>query len=136
MAVGADQPEASLSTVAGDVFSRFRASNTSTPGAWSQSLAKPLGVPFGSPLTLQVRIWDGNAFGTFSAAISGGGITGKSETFNYPPPNDSLPGFDPASVNMYGLKSFNLGLINTPEPSSIALGAIAAISLLVVRRRK
>jgi hypothetical protein len=136
MAVGANQPESSLTTIGGDTFSRFRASTTSSPGAWSQANSKPLGVPFGTPVTLQVRIWDGNAFGSYNAAILGAGITGKSATFNYTPPDDQALTFNPADTYMYGLQSFNLGLINIPEPSSVALGIIGAVSLFLVRRRK
>ncbi len=128
-APGAGQAEGSLHIISGDTPTSFRASTTSSPGVWQNVGASKIfpDVAQGGTATLQVRVWDGSLFSSYSAATSGGGITGKSITFNYTAP---VP---PAtSTGMEGLQSFTLA----PEPSTIALGVLGAASLLIVRRRK
>ena len=131
-AAGANQAEGGLATIGGDTPSKFRVATTSQPGTWSGGSKTLTGVAVGSTATLQVRVWDGSLFSTYAAAVSGGGLVGKSATFNYTAPDTANPNTPLDAQFMYGLQSFTLA----PEPSTIALGVLGAASLLIVRRRK
>jgi len=130
---GASQAESSLHTVAGDTGVTFRAPTpASGNGFWTAGSQPVLNdVTPGGTATLQVRVWDGSLFSSYTAAVTGGGITGKSATFNYTTGGGGSPPATPGG--MEGLQSFTL---QTPEPSTIALGLLGAASLFVVRRRK
>jgi len=90
------------------------------------------GVPFNTTAAIQMRVWD-NRNGTITSwaqAIADPTVaTGFSDAFTSQTlldPPDSPPG-------MTGLQSFNLTIV--PEPSVIALGALA-LGALLLRRRK
>jgi hypothetical protein len=117
------------SSVVGAGGARFRVPTTTLPGTWAGGNRTLGGVPIGDTATLQVRVWDINAFATYALAVRDGGVYGNSDTFNYTvPPSGSLP----AEYTLKGLRTFSL----VPEPSAIALGALGLGALVVFRRRK
>jgi len=77
---------------------------------------------------LQVKVWDVQRFGTYAAAVAGGGEYGESAIFNY----TVLDSINPADFGLNGLRAFAI----VPEPSTIALGVLGLASLLLLRRRK
>jgi len=137
---GGNQAESSLHVISGDTFSAFRATTTLSPGTWAPPAANKVfpDAAIGSTVTLQVRVWDGSLYSTYASAAdplsspAGPHITGKSVAFNFvaADPNTSTP----SDLWMVGLQSFTVA--PAPEPSTIALGLLGAVSLLVVRRRK
>jgi MYXO-CTERM domain-containing protein len=118
-------------------ISKFRATSTTLPGTWS---GKTVTLPVGGidvPLTLDVRVYDAVAFGSYEQAVAArlSGVntyTGESGNFAFtqivsvPPANS-----DNQLVNMPAF-----ALINTPEPSAIALAVMGVAGLLLIRRRK
>src|SRR5437867_3522807 len=115
---------------------RFRSSTTTQPGTWlvGDTAVRTLdGFSFGDTLSLQVRVWDSFAGSTWeqSAAINFGETQhGTSIIFLYTvPPAGCQP---PGCYLMEGLRGFML----VPEPSVIALAALGAGALLLLRRRK
>jgi len=94
------------------------------------------GIAFDSTAALQVRVWDnrGGTINSWAEALARSQTdptyaTGFSDIFTSPvlvaPPN--------TPPNMVGLQSFSLTVV--PEPSVIALGALA-LGALLLRRRK
>ena len=123
---------------AGRLFN-FRASTTAEQnrGTWvvpigASSLFTLDGVNFGSSATLQVRVWDGAKYASFEAAVAASGDFGRSESFNFIAPVQGE--LNPNAYLMDNLRAFTVGL--APEPSSIALGLLGAVSLLLFRRKK
>jgi len=90
------------------------------------------GIPFNTTAAIQMRVWDNlnGAVTSWAEAIANPLVaTGFSDVFTSQTlldPPDSPPG-------MTGLTSFNLTVV--PEPSVIALGALA-LGALLLRRRK
>lgn len=125
---GAAQAEGNLHVISGDTATPFRV-GPAGGGIWNGGGTKTFtDVAAGGTATLQVRVWDGSLYGTYAAAVTAGGVTGKSAAFNYTAPTPPS-----TATAMEGLQSFTL---QVPEPSTIALGVLGAASLLVVRRRK
>jgi len=128
---GAGVAEGSLASLGGT--QAFRAVGTTLPGTWSTAggTSRTLTATAESQTaTLQVRVWDGALFANYAAALAGGGVYGKSPTFNYTvPPSSPPPGA--SAFFMEGLQGFQL----VPEPSVIALGVLGAAALLLRRRR-
>jgi hypothetical protein len=119
---------------AGLTFS-FRAATTASPGTWNAG-PNPFiftleGTGPGSPVTLQVRVWDSVKYNSFAAAL-GAGEFGVSTPFDYRIPigGDTSPW----RSSMDGLRAFPVAL--SPEPSTLALGVLGVAGLLVLRRRR
>jgi hypothetical protein len=128
-ATGFDQPESNL--LPAHPTSTFRTGAAS--GFISGNLSTFLNVPFANPATIQMVAWDNTSalYPTWteaSAAWQAGLIAaGMTERWNQFMPG---PGADPPPI--YGARSFNLYYL-TPEPSPLALAALAAM-WLVFRR--
>lgn len=84
------------------------------------------GIAAGTAVVIQMRAWEAAKGATYEAAVSGGGIYGKS---NLVPVSLSSPPAAPA--DMVGLQSFAL----VPEPSTMALGVLGIAALLLRRRQ-
>lgn len=111
--------EASLTPVSASI-SRFRATTTVNKGKWGTTTVAgpgnvqiPTGFAIGTPITLQVRVWDFSTGATFESAS---GPTGKSGLFNF---TSADPNGAPNTWVMEGLQAFAL----VPEPSAIACRA-------------
>lgn len=79
---------------------------------------------------LEVEAWEGN-FSTLAAAQAGGAFFGTSGVFQNA---TGGPGNPPAPpVDLVGMPAV---IMNTPEPSTLALGGLGAAALLLFRRRK
>jgi hypothetical protein len=115
-----------------NAFKLFRPGTTLSPGTWNTA-------PGGATVTfpdvaisgmthLQVRVWDVSRFATWQLAMQGNGLHGESVVFDYTVPQ---PGSLPALYALEGLRAFNL----VPEPSILALGALA-VGAFFLRRRK
>jgi hypothetical protein len=88
------------------------------------------GIAAGSEVWLQVRTWDSTAGATYDIAKAAGGQYGDSFIFHVAVTGGG--GTPPASpAAMLGLQSFTL----VPEPSTIALGVIGGLALLLRRRK-
>jgi len=76
---------------------------------------------------LQVRAWDSTFGATYDLAKAAGGAWGDSKVFS-----ETAGGGTPpvAPANLTGLTAFTL----VPEPSTIALGILGAVALLLRRR--
>jgi hypothetical protein len=120
--------DANSLTALTDPVVRFRVPTTTSPGTWSGATRALPGFTSGQTATLQVRVWDGNLFANYAAAVAGGGIYGLSTPFTYTVPAAGSP---PAAFFMEGLRGFTL----VPEPSVIALGVLGAAALLLRRRK-
>jgi hypothetical protein len=87
----------------------------------------------GSSAAVQLRAWTASAGSSYEAAstVSTAQI-GKSGVLTLTLGGDQLS--PPAvPVNLVGLTSFQLKLV--PEPSTLALGALAGLALLAIRRK-
>jgi len=88
-------------------------------------------VPAGGTATFQIWGWT-SSFASYAAAASGGGLVGKSQTFNGttsvggPPP--------PLPTTLAGL--YPGFAVTIPEPSTFVLAGLGVASLLLFRRRK
>jgi len=108
---------------------------TAATGGFIQNQAAAVtlnGVPFDTTAAIQMRVWD-NRNGTITSwaqAIADPTVaTGFSDIFT----SQTLAGPPNSPPQMVGLTSFNLTVV--PEPSVIALGALA-LGALLLRRRK
>jgi hypothetical protein len=79
----------------------------------------------GSAATYEVRVWDTSA-GNYDAAVIANARNGTSGTFAGTVGGGTLP-----PTNLDNLTSFTL----VPEPSTIALGVIGGLALLLRRRK-
>jgi len=77
---------------------------------------------------LQVRAWDSTFGATYDLAKAAGGLWGDSNVFTAIAGGGTPP---VAPANMTGLTSFTL----VPEPSTLALGILGAVALLLRRRK-
>ena len=107
---------------------RFRNIPNTDPlaGTWSGATRTLTGFNAGDVVTLQVWVWDATGGATFASSS----VRGQSATFSYRiPAGGSLP-------TEYYIEGFRSFTINVPEPSIIAFGAMGAVALLAIRRRK
>jgi hypothetical protein len=87
----------------------------------------------GGAATFQVWAW-ASSFANYAAAASGGGLVGKSVTFNGTTSPPGVP--PPLPVTLAGLyPGFSVAPI-IPEPSTFALAGLGIAALLLFRRRK
>lgn len=91
-------------------------------------------VPPGATATFRIQAWDSSWASFQAVANSGMAVTiGQSMIFT----SETSPNIDPPPlpISLAGKYApFTVGIL--PEPSTIALGVISAVSLLLVRRRK
>jgi len=124
----------------------FRTSTSGTfAGIWNAP-SSPAVIP-GAALdtdrpTFQVRVWDtkGGTIQTWDQAqaawrAGGGYALGYSDLFTVPFPLGNTQNPPNQQVYLQGLQSFNV-ITFVPEPSVIALGALGAGCLFLLRRRK
>lgn len=128
---GVNQPEGSLSPVGPIV-------GTSTVAA-GRILNTVINIPNppvlpGGAATFQVWAW-ASSYASYAAAVSGGGLVGKSVTFNATTSPDILP--PPTPTTLAGLyPGFAVTAAVVPEPSTFVLAGLGIASLLLFRRRK
>ena len=99
-------------------------------GYWNAGADSTRVLPVIAPnsvVYLQVRAWDSTFGATYDIAKAAGGVWGDSNVFTAIAGGGSPP---VAPANMTGLTSFTL----VPEPSTIALGILGAVALLLRRR--
>jgi hypothetical protein len=92
----------------------------------------------GTEITVQVRVWQSAAGGSYSAALANSGaFTGTDGHFGYSQPIQiTLGGGTIPNPNMVGLVGFPMQLSVIPEPSTFVLAGLGVASLLLFRRRK
>ncbi|MEW6302897.1 MAG: PEP-CTERM sorting domain-containing protein [Verrucomicrobiota bacterium] len=101
--------------------------SSSFPGFFFGSAVTVSGVGIGQQATLQLRAWDSSTGATWESAT----VRGQSTTFTSPALGDS---FNPLTIPVaQGLTSFSLAVV--PEPSTIALGVLGGLALLLRRRK-
>jgi hypothetical protein len=129
----AGTPINALQPTAASTIVPFRSTAATGGFIANQAAAVTLnGVDFGQTADIQMRVWDnqGGTITSWAAAVARGDVAaGSSDIFSVSmSANASIP-----PPNMVGLTSFNLTVV--PEPSVIALGALA-LGALLLRRRK
>jgi len=83
----------------------------------------------GADAWFQVRVWE-TTFGSFDAAVAGGGAYGKSSVFRFT--TSAPPTGVPQTIN--GVVSpFVVTVV--PEPSTLAFGALGLLGFFLLRRR-
>lgn len=89
------------------------------------------GITAGSRPFFQVKAWEASGGATYDAALAAGKKTGFSTVFQIGVDTGGVgsPATPPAAL--IGLTSFSL----VPEPSTIALGVLGALALLIRRRK-
>lgn len=111
---------------------RFRNITTGAlnAGTWVGGNRTLSGFMSGDIVTLQVQVWDSTGDLTFDQAKAGGFLWAHSALFTY-----TIPGADadPREFYMDNFRSMP-GLI--PEPSVVALGAIGALAMLLLKVRR
>jgi len=92
------------------------------------------GIAGGATAILQVRAWAAAGGTTYEAALAAGKAAGMSTEFGVALGN---PTAEPPTVpaDLKGLTGFSLTAAAIPEPTTIALGALAAGALLLFRRK-
>jgi len=138
-----DPASSSLTPVAASI-SRFKSSTTISPGTWA---GKNVTLPIGGlnvPITLEVRVWDqggngtgGAGFATYEQALAArlsgtATYTGDSGTFAF----TQIVSNPPATSDNQLVNLPAFAIVNTPEPSAIALAVMGVAGLLLIRRRK
>ncbi len=117
---------------------RFRAAGSSLAGTWSTTTGANrtlTGGGVGVPVFMQVRVWDLNQFGTYEAAVAGGGLVITSSVFTYIQRLSSPPATtDTYMTDAAGNPLFSFSCL--PEPSVGLLMIPAVVLLLFMRRGK
>ena len=109
---------------------RFRVNTTSQPGTWSGGTRTLPGITAGQTATLSVRVWNATLFPAgYDTAVAGGGLRGSSALFDYTVPSSGTP-----APNEFWMWNFGGMAVMVPERSTIALGVLGALGLLVLRR--
>jgi len=102
----------------GGIFGDSTGASYTVPGVAGSGIA-----------TLEVEAWTGN-FSSYAAAVTGGGSYGE-VTFQNATGGGGVPQALP--VDLVGMPAL---ILTTPEPSTIALGALGTAALVFFRRRK
>lgn len=132
-------PEAGLTQI-GPVVGFLTGANAGTFAGGNRTIPSPDAGPM---LTVQVRVWQGS-FATYEHAIAQGGpgtLAGKGPVFDIDS-KDQADQLEPAPIigQAADWRGFIFGpdavTVIIPEPSTIALAALAASSLFLLRRRK
>jgi hypothetical protein len=128
-AAGNNQPAASLNPVGPIV-----GTSTIAAGRIANTVIDiPMAVvPAGGAATFQIWAWS-SSFASYNAAMIGGGLVGKTVSFNATTsPNIQPP---PIPTNLAGLYPGPMVLV-VPEPSTFVLVVFGVASLLFCRRRR
>jgi hypothetical protein len=114
--------------------SHFRA--TTLPGFWVGGTRTLVGVLPGESREYLVRFWD-STVGDFGDALRLGCAAGQSLPFSYTPPTDPMA--PPSAYFMLNFVGMSLvgpsASVCVPEPSTLALSALAALGALRFLRR-
>src|SRR5207248_6374109 len=122
-------------------ISRFRNSTTSSAnkGKWATFTVAGLPndptvlpYPYGTTVTLSVKVWDYSKFSTYEDAVTGRGLTGTSDPFLY-----SIPSSGDLVITdayMEGLRAFSLGTLDCMKHRASATaqlldGAVATVTV-------
>jgi hypothetical protein len=90
------------------------------------------GAP-GATVFYDVEVWDSSKFASYAiASTTKGAEVGLSAVNSYVTPSGS-PAPPPGPL---AFASFTTAIVNTPEPATLALGALGLGSVLLFRRRK
>jgi hypothetical protein len=113
--------------------SHFRA--TALPGFWAGGTRTLINTPPGTSRDYVVRFWD-TSLGSYAQALASGraGSAGQSLPFSYTPPTD--PTAPPSAFFMLNYTGFTFLGPCVPEPSTLALGALACFGALSFLRRR
>jgi len=100
-----------------------------SPGTWQggDRTLTGMGNTPGTQVQLQVAVFDINQFGTYAAAVAGGGILGRSSLFTYTIP---APPLAPDATDLLNFDGFAI-----PEPTVLALGVLGAVVVWMARGR-
>ena len=110
----------SINTIAGRITSATCPANTLTPGA---------------TYFFQILGWQ-SSFASYALAQSGGGFFGASTIFQATASGPANP-TPPIATTLAGLyPGFTMNVNQVPEPSTMVLAGLGAVSMLVFRRRK
>ena len=90
-------------------------------------------TPYLGTAWFAVQAWQ-NSFASYRAAVAGGGIYGTSSIFSLV--TGGLNGNPPNPIPLLSVPGGFTGLALVPEPSTIALGVLAAAALLLRRPSK
>ena len=101
-----------LVAVNGAGTGRFRVEDTAAPGTWSGGTRELPGISYGQTAQLEVRVWDLNLYGTYDAAMAGGGITGTSGLFGYA----YAPATPPSPADAWLNNLTTIRLVDAPAP--------------------
>ena len=125
--------ESSLAPVGAAVAFRNNSAGVAT-GLFSGG-ERVTSLPVAGGGVFQVRAWEAALGNSYDVALAAGnGLkVGKSSVFAIGTLGDSLAQPPGTPVNLTGLTSFSLVAI--PEPSTVALGLLGAVSLLAFRRK-
>jgi hypothetical protein len=117
-----------------DAPATFRASTSANAGSWLGGFRTLLGFNPGDTVSLNVIVWDVRFVADPMVAFAlqgGGGLFGISGVFNYTIPAAGSP---PTAYLPSGQIPFVIPQI--PEPASLALAGLGAVTLLLWRRTK
>jgi hypothetical protein len=110
----------------------FRPSTTTgEPGTWSPGTRTLDGFPDG-PVSLQVRVWDGQYASSWEAASALGqnyrGLLGESLVFQYVIPTDPLANLD--TFTMRNFEGFTIGIVPEPKSASLLIITLCFVGLV------
>jgi len=104
-----------------------------TAGLFSGGERRIEGIPAGGAAWIQVKAWDSAGGSSFEAVDGTKFKVGMSTVFKLDATANPLASPPGTPVDLVGLTSFSVAVI--PEPTTIALGALAAGALLLFRRK-
>lgn len=104
-----------------------------TLGYFSGGERRIEGIAAGGAAFLQVKAWDSAGGASFEAVDNTKFKVGSSTVFKLDKTGNPLDNPPGTPVDLVGLTSFSVAVV--PEPSTIALGALAAGALFLFRRK-
>jgi hypothetical protein len=90
--------------------------------------ASVAGTTASGTVYLDLYVWEGNTFSSYTAALAGADYTGTSGVFSQASGGGANP--PPALIGLPDV------LVSVPEPTTLALAALGGASLLMFRRKK